>query len=63
MKLFLIVAAFLGLSCVGPVSAAGRSGKAYNFPIYKNNPPGKQLSGAYAPADSLWAFLFWAIPY
>jgi len=52
MKLFLIVAAFLGLSCVGPVSAAGRSGKTYNFPIYKNNPPGKQLSGAYAPADS-----------
>ena len=52
MKLFLIVAAFLGLSCVGPASAAGRSGKTYNFPIYKNNPPGKQLSGAYAPADS-----------
>src|SRR5882762_9739101 len=52
MKLFLIAAAFLGLSCVGPVSAAGRSGKTYNFPIYKNNPPGKQLAGAYAPADS-----------
>ena len=52
MSFRFFVAAFLGLSCVGPVSAAGRSGKTYNFPIYKNNPPGKQLSGAYAPADS-----------
>ena len=52
MKFVLIAAAFLGLSCVGPVSATERSGKVYNFPIYKNNPPGKQLSGAYAPADS-----------
>src|SRR5207247_9525592 len=52
MSFRFFVAAFLGLSCVGPVSAAGRSGKTYNFPIYKNNPPGKQLSGAYAPADT-----------
>ena len=34
------------------MGAAERSGKVYNFPIYKNNPPGKQLDGAYAPADS-----------
>ncbi|PYL01765.1 MAG: hypothetical protein DME19_00475 [Verrucomicrobia bacterium] len=33
-------------------TAAQPSGKTYNFPIYKNNPPGKQLTGAYAPADS-----------
>src|SRR5438132_12258372 len=52
MSFRFFVAAFLGLSCVGPVSATERSGKVYNFPIYKNNPPGKQLSGAYAPADS-----------
>src|SRR5207237_7015553 len=32
--------------------AAEHSGKVYYFPIYKNNPPGKQLAGAYAPADS-----------
>src|SRR5438094_6759993 len=52
MSFRFFVAAFLGLSCVGPVSAAGRSGKTYNFPIYKNNPPGKQLSGVDAPANT-----------
>src|SRR5256885_8495399 len=34
------------------LSRSQPSGKTYNFPIYKNNPPGKQLTGAYAPADS-----------
>src|SRR2546430_725618 len=52
MSFRFFVAAFLGLSCVGAVSATERSGKVYNFPIYKNNPPGKQPPGAYAPADS-----------
>src|SRR5688572_3107388 len=40
------------LVCVCALIAAERSGKVYDFPIYKNNPPGKQLSGAYAPADN-----------
>src|SRR6266542_94524 len=26
--------------------------KKLEFPIYKNNPPGKQLSGAYAPSST-----------
>src|SRR5882672_2871708 len=52
MEFHLTVAAFLGLTSVCTVGAAERSGKVYNFPIYKNNPPGKQLDGAYAPADS-----------
>ncbi len=39
-----------GFLSVCALSAAERSGKVYDFPIYKNNPPGKQLPGAYAPA-------------
>src|SRR3989442_7420360 len=44
----LVVSGFLSVWGVG----AERSGKVYDFPIYKNNPPGNQLSGAYAPADN-----------
>src|SRR5881394_3735140 len=43
---------FLAFLSVGALSAAEQSGKAYDFPVYKNNPPGKQLTGAYAPADT-----------
>ena len=52
MKLRLSTFLFPGFLCAFALSAAERSGKVYDFPIYKNNPPGKQLSGAYAPADS-----------
>jgi putative membrane-bound dehydrogenase-like protein len=52
MKLRLNAFLFPGLLCVSTLSAAERSGKVYDFPIYKNNPPGKQLSGTYAPADT-----------
>ena len=43
---------FLGSVCACGVRAAERSRQIYDFPIYKNNPPGKQLSGAYAPATN-----------
>ena len=43
---------FPGLVCVCALGAGERPGKVYDFPVYKNNPPGKQLSGAYAPADT-----------
>src|SRR5206468_3633509 len=34
-----------------PLAVAGqRSGKVFDFPIYKNNSAGKQLSGQFAPA-------------
>src|SRR5438034_2117217 len=52
MKLRLNNFLFPCLLSVCAFSAAERSGKVYDFPIYKNNPPGKQLSGAYAPADA-----------
>src|SRR5437667_973443 len=36
-----------------PLAVAGqRSGKVFDFPIYKNNPPGKQLSGQFAPTST-----------
>jgi putative membrane-bound dehydrogenase-like protein len=38
------------LSCLFPASAAPPPGRPYNFPIYKNNPTGKQLTGQFAPA-------------
>ena len=52
MKFRLIAFVFPGFLSVCALSAAERSGKVYDFPIYKNNPPGKQLSGAYAPVDT-----------
>src|SRR6266699_1228915 len=52
MKFRLSAFVFAGLLPICPLSAAERSGKVYDFPVYKNNPPGKQLSGAYAPADT-----------
>src|SRR6266436_5411202 len=52
MKFRLSAFVFAGLLPICPLSAAERLGKVYDFPIYKNNPPGKQLSGAYAPADT-----------
>ncbi|MEO8426680.1 MAG: PVC-type heme-binding CxxCH protein [Verrucomicrobiota bacterium] len=32
--------------------AAAPPGKLYDFPIYKNNPPGRQVSGQHAPAPT-----------
>ena len=50
MKLRLIHSVFLGLVWLPATAAAKPSSKVYNFPIYKNNPTGKQLSGQFAPA-------------
>src|SRR5437879_1810729 len=52
MKLRLSSLFFPCLLCVFALRAAEPSVKVYDFPIYKNSPPGKQLSGAYAPADT-----------
>jgi len=52
MKFWLSAFTVTSFLSVCALSAAERSGKVYDFPIYKNNPPGKQLSGAYAPADT-----------
>src|SRR5438093_313527 len=52
MKFWLSAFTVTSFLSVCALSAAEPSGKVYDFPIYKNNPPGKQLSGAYAPADT-----------
>src|SRR5216117_1015700 len=52
MKFWLSAFTVTSFLCVCALNAAERSGMVYDFPIYKNNPPGKQLSGAYAPADT-----------
>ncbi len=44
LALLLILASAPALAAVGP------SGKTYDFPIYKNKAPGKQLAGQHAPA-------------
>src|SRR5438874_4956242 len=41
---------FAGLLFLPLAVADQRSGKVFNFPIYKNNSAGKQLSGQFAPA-------------
>jgi putative membrane-bound dehydrogenase-like protein len=49
--LFLVwLAGTLGVS--SGIGAVGRNGKSYDFPIYTNQPPGRQLSGGHAPALS-----------
>lgn len=35
-----------------PAQAATRNGKSYDFPIYTNKPPGKQVGGQHAPATT-----------
>src|SRR5262249_37868145 len=50
MKSRLSLSVVAGLLSASALGAAERRGKEYDFPVYKNNPPGKQLSGAYAPA-------------
>src|SRR5256886_1689840 len=50
MNLRLIHCIVLGLVWLSATAAAQRPSKVYNFPIYKNNPTGKQLSGQFAPA-------------
>jgi putative membrane-bound dehydrogenase-like protein len=50
MKFRLAAPAIVAFACA--VCAADRPGKTYNFPIYKNNPPGKQLTGQFAPAST-----------
>src|SRR5436190_516487 len=55
MKLFTLILCILpGLMGAGITGSAAEYqpdlAKKLGFPIYKNNPPGKQLSGAYAPS-------------
>src|SRR5437667_888386 len=38
----------------GRASSASPSAKIYDFPIYTNQPSGRQLSGAHAPASTSW---------
>ena len=53
MKFRPVFVAFLALSASAGLSfAATPPGKIYNFPIYKNNPPGRQVSGQHAPAPT-----------
>src|SRR5437016_10637765 len=52
MKFRFILLALFPVSCLCAMNAAERSGKVFNFPIYRNNPPGKQLSGQFAPATT-----------
>src|SRR6266487_3090375 len=49
MKFRSLTPAFLCLFCAG---AALPPARTYNFPIYKNNPAGKQLTGQFAPAGT-----------
>src|SRR4051794_5306874 len=53
MRILIVVLSTIALT--GGLSAADYqvpTNKKYEFPIYKNNPSGKQLSGAHAPATS-----------
>src|SRR6478672_9121642 len=51
MKFRPVFVAFLVLNASAGFSvAAAPPGKIYDFPIYKNNPPGRQVSGQHAPA-------------
>ncbi|MCI0538564.1 MAG: c-type cytochrome [Verrucomicrobiales bacterium] len=43
---------FLALAAASFESSAAAPGKTYDFPIYKNKPVGRQLSGAHAPATT-----------
>ena len=52
MNLRLIHCVVLGLLWLPAAAVAQGPPKAYNFPIYKNNPTGKQLSGQFAPAPT-----------
>ena len=53
MKFRPVFVAFLVLNApFGFTATAAPSVKAYDFPIYKNNPPGRQVSGQHAPAPT-----------
>src|SRR5689334_21694033 len=52
MRFRLAAPAILAFLFACAACAAERPGKIYNFPIYKNNPPGKQLTGQFAPAST-----------
>lgn len=52
MRFRLAAPAILAFAFACAACAAERPGKIYNFPIYKNNPPGKQLTGQFAPAST-----------
>src|SRR5437762_12629987 len=52
MKLRFVGPAFLCLFWAGAAGPTPPSAKTYNFPIYKNNPAGKQISGQFAPAST-----------
>src|SRR6266404_1090197 len=53
MNLRLVPCGFLSLLCLLlPATAAQPAARTYNFPIYKNNPSGKQLTGQFAPAST-----------
>src|SRR5947209_2893728 len=52
MKSRLTAIVLCSLLCLRVIPAVERRGRAYDFPIYKNNPPGKQLSGQFAPAST-----------
>jgi putative membrane-bound dehydrogenase-like protein len=47
--LLLLAIGFMGWT---PALAAEAAAKRYDFPIYKNKPPGRQLSGQHAPATT-----------
>src|SRR6266699_2099843 len=52
MKFRPLVLVFVSFLSGSVLRAAELSGRVYDFPIYKNNPPGKQLLGVYAPANT-----------
>src|SRR6266404_1090193 len=52
MNLRRIACSFLGLLSLFAATDAQPAAKIYNFPIYKNNPAGKQISGQFAPAST-----------
>src|SRR5213594_4185719 len=52
MKFRPLVLVFVSFLSGSVLRAAELSCRVYDFPIYKNNPPGKQLSGVYAPANT-----------
>jgi glucose/arabinose dehydrogenase len=49
---FLILTVSVSVSWNLGAASAARNGKTYDFPVYKNNPAGHQLTGAHAPATT-----------
>jgi putative membrane-bound dehydrogenase-like protein len=52
MKSLLLLVVAVDLIFADAVRAAERAGKIYNYPVYRNNPTGKQLAGQFAPATT-----------